>query len=148
LLLLNIASALSERLVASLTAEIDRLREDHLYEQILLRDSGTALEPQPSTNDINALMRSMMGPTMDIGSKPYMGRNSLLQEQKGKTSGAGIVDGPWNNFGKSAAGFHFEKMDSEVDVAGDTRDLQSSTASTSTVGKRSRSGAPRRARKR
>lgn len=89
-------------------------------------------------------MRSMMGPTMDIGSRPYMGRNSLLQEQRGKTSGAGIVDGPWNNFGKTAAGFRFE---SEINVAGDTKDLQSSTASTSTVGKRSRNGAPRKARK-
>lgn len=140
-------SALSERIVASLAAELDRLREDRLYEQILLRDSGAALEPQPSTNDINALMSSMMGPMMDIGSKPYMGRNSLLQGQRGKTSGAGIIDGPWNNFGKPAAGFRCERRDSEAHVAGDTRDLQSSTASASTVGKRSRTSAPRKARK-
>ena len=96
---------------------------------------------------MNALMRSMMGPTMDIGSRPYMGRNSLLQEQRGKISGAGIVDGPWNNFGMPAAGFRFERRDSEVSAAVDTRDLQSSTASTSTVGKRSRNSAPRKARR-
>lgn len=69
-----------------------------------------------------------------------MGRNSLLQGQRGKTSGAGIVDGPWNHFGKTVAGF-------DISVAGDTRELQSSTASTSTVGKRSRNGAPRKSRK-
>ena len=113
----------------------------------MLRDSGAALEPQPSTNDINVLMRSMMGPTSDIGSRPYMGRNSLLQGQRGKTSGAGILDGPWNNFGKPAAGFSFERRDSEVNIAGDTKELQSSTTSTSTVRKRSRNGASRKARK-
>ena len=130
---------LSESIIASLSSEINRLREDDLYEQTLLRGSRAGLEPQPSTNDIDTLMRSMMGPSMDIGSQPYMGRNSLLQPQRGRTTGAGIVDGPWNNFGQPYVGLNFDRRDTLA--IGDGKALQSSTTSTSTIGKRSRNGA-------
>ena len=132
-------TVLSESIIASLSSEINRLREDDLYEQTLLRGSRAGLEPQPSTNDIDTLMRSMMGPSMDIGSQPYMGRNSLLQPQRGRTTGAGIVDGPWNNFGQPYVGLNFDRRDALA--IGDGKALQSSTTSTSTIGKRSRNGA-------
>ena len=60
-------------------------------------------------------MRSMMGP---------------------RRTGAGIVDGPWNNFGQSYVGLNFDRGDALA--MGDGKALQSST---STIGKRSRNGA-------
>jgi len=88
----------------------------------------------------------MMGPGMHIGSGPYMGRNSLLQTQKGKITGAGIVDGPWNNFGHSTR-FNAGKRESHVDVNEDGKYLDDSAATTSTIGKRSRNGTSRNTRK-
>ncbi len=89
----------------------------------------------------------MMGPGMDIGSGPYMGRNSLLQPQKGKITGAGIVDGPWNNFGHYSMRFNVGKRESRVDVNEVGKYLDDSTATTSTIGKRSRNGTSRNTRK-
>lgn len=139
--------ALSKRIISSLSSEISRLRDDDLYEQTLLRGSKAALELQPSTTDIDDLMRGMMGPSLHIGSGPYMGRNSLIQPQKGKISGAGIEDGPWNNFGHPSTGFNLDKKESRLDASEDAKNLDNSAATTSTIGKRSRNGTSRSIRK-
>jgi hypothetical protein len=39
---------------------VQELEDNELFEQTLLRGSQAALEQQPSTSDIDALMRSMM----------------------------------------------------------------------------------------
>lgn len=135
--------ARSTEAIQLLTAEVDRLREDDLYEQTLLKGSRAALDLQPSTKDIDTLMLTMMGPSTDIGTGPYMGQNSLLRPQQGITTGAGIVDGPWNNFGRPE--FTFERRES-IASTDDRMKSESSIATTSTVGKRSRNGIGRTTR--
>lgn len=49
-----------DEILASLRHEVQELEDNELFEQTLLRGSQAALEQQPSTNDIDALMRSMM----------------------------------------------------------------------------------------
>ena len=110
-----------------------RLRDDEIYERILLQGSKAGLEPSPSTKDIDAIMRTMMSPSMDIGSRPHMGKNAPLNAPNGTSTGPAIVNGPWNNFGIQTA---FERRGS---VASSTAGMNSTT----TVGKRSRNGTSR-----
>jgi len=51
---------LYEQVMANLHAAVQNLEDNELFEQTLLRGSQAALEPQPSTTDIDLLMRSMM----------------------------------------------------------------------------------------
>ncbi|KAF9464111.1 hypothetical protein BDZ94DRAFT_1308132 [Collybia nuda] len=48
------------KILVSLRREVQELEDNELFEQALLRGSQVALEQQPSTGDIDALMRSMM----------------------------------------------------------------------------------------
>jgi len=49
-----------DQIITCLRSEVRQLEENELFEQMLLRGSQAALERQPSTTDIDALMRSMM----------------------------------------------------------------------------------------
>ncbi|KAF8073947.1 hypothetical protein FPV67DRAFT_1410271 [Lyophyllum atratum] len=51
---------LYQQVMANLHEAVQNLEENELFEQTLLRGSQAALEPQPTTTDIDALMRSMM----------------------------------------------------------------------------------------
>ncbi|KAF8962975.1 hypothetical protein BDZ97DRAFT_1662211 [Flammula alnicola] len=127
---------LHDRVMASLRAEVDQLRENELFEQILLRGSKAALEVQPVTNDIDTLMRSMMGPSMNISSGPHMGKNTVPAESsQTATTEAGISNGPWNNFGHP----------SEFERRTYTLPSRDNMLSGTTVGKRSRNGTSRNA---
>ena len=96
--------------MGNLRQAVAQLEENELFEQTIRRGSQAALQIQPSTNDIDTLMRSMMVNTTSAGSR--------------------ITNGPWNNFGKPAA---VDRRDAIV-ASGDNM------VSESTVGKRNRNG--------
>ncbi|KAF8174250.1 hypothetical protein BJ912DRAFT_62267 [Pholiota molesta] len=130
---------LHERVMASLRAEVAQLREDALFEQILLRRSQAALDVRPVTRDIDALMRSMMGPGMQITAGPHMGKSAPPPPPLGENGGtgaegAGVTDGPWNHWGQPAEAERRYSM-----LSGDPM------LSGTTVGKRSRNGTARKA---
>lgn len=50
--------------MGNLRRAVAQLDENELFEQTLRRGSQAALEIQPSTNDINTLMQSMMCPSV------------------------------------------------------------------------------------
>lgn len=125
-----------ERVMASLRAEVAQLRENELFEQILRRGSKAALDVQPVTGDIDALMRSMMGPSMDLNKGPQMGIVPTPTEPSRApppTTGPGITNGPWNNFGEpSEAERRYSTLSAENILSG------------TTAGKRSRNGTSRK----
>ena len=95
--------------MTNLRQAVAQLDENEMFEQTLRRGSQAALEIQPSTNDIDALMRSMMGPSMNIaGGRPHMGVSSgsvlPVRGRRGRRRDSGsssaVTNGPWNNFGK------------------------------------------------
>ncbi|KDQ62690.1 hypothetical protein JAAARDRAFT_112664, partial [Jaapia argillacea MUCL 33604] len=47
--------------MANLRNEVRKLEENELFEETMLRGSQVGLEPQPSSNNIDSIMRSMMG---------------------------------------------------------------------------------------
>lgn len=67
---------------------VQDLEENELFEQTLLRGSRIALEEQPSTNDIDSIMRSMMP-----GSNAT---NANTAQAQYTSQNAHITDGPWN----------------------------------------------------
>ena len=54
-------SVLYEHVMGNLRRQIRLLEENELFERTLLQQSQVAQSPLPSTNDLDALMRSMMG---------------------------------------------------------------------------------------
>ncbi|KII86677.1 hypothetical protein PLICRDRAFT_43320 [Plicaturopsis crispa FD-325 SS-3] len=72
--------ALHRRIMVSLRQRVAELEENELFEQTLLRGSRAALEQQPTSNDIDTIMRSMLGPSPGDP-------NHLRQAP---------TDGPWN----------------------------------------------------
>lgn len=129
--------------MVNLRQAVAQLDENELFEQTLRRGSQAALQIQPSTNDIDALMRSMMGPSMSItAGRAHMGVSvggRGGRESTGSVGGSssGVTNGPWNNFGKPVA---VDRRDSIV-ASGDNM------ISESIVGKRSRNGTSRNAHK-
>ena len=60
-------TVLYDQVMGNLRQAVAQLEENELFEQTLRRGSQAALQIQPSTNDIDALMRSMMsGDNMPI----------------------------------------------------------------------------------
>ena len=60
-------TVLYDHVMGNLRQAVAQLEENELFEQTLRRGSQAALQIQPSTNDIDALMRSMMsGDNMPI----------------------------------------------------------------------------------
>ncbi|KAF8895578.1 hypothetical protein BD779DRAFT_1500321 [Infundibulicybe gibba] len=78
-----------EQVMRSLRLQVQQLEDDELFEQTLLRGSQASLEPQPSSNDIDVLMRSMM--TAPPGPLPLAHRLGV----KNHTT-ENVSDGPWN----------------------------------------------------
>lgn len=78
---------LHEQVVQNLREKVQELVDNEMFEQALLKGSQVGLEPQPATDDIDAIMRSMMprsaGPNV-IG-VPSHARNAPISE------------GPWNS---------------------------------------------------
>lgn len=62
-----------EKILAHLRAEVQALEDDELFEQMVLRGSKAALEPQPTSNSIDVLMRNMMMPSsnLDVANGPW-----------------------------------------------------------------------------
>ena len=125
--------------MGNLRQAVAQLDENELFEQTLRRGSQAGLQVQPSTNDIDTLLRSMMGPSMNIstGPKPHMGMSvapirTEIRGGKEGTTGSGVTNGPWNNFGKVVV----SRRD-DIVASGDNM------ISESTVGKRSRNGTSR-----
>ncbi|KDR72675.1 hypothetical protein GALMADRAFT_228948 [Galerina marginata CBS 339.88] len=75
---------LFERVMTTLHAEVANLHENEVFEQILRRGSKAALETQPSTNNIDALMRSMMGQGLieDLQEPLHARDMSIQRDQK------------------------------------------------------------------
>lgn len=53
-------TVLYDHVMGNLRQAVAQLEENELFEQTLRRGSRAALQIQPSTNDIDTLMRSMM----------------------------------------------------------------------------------------
>lgn len=125
----NSFSDLYESILRNLRAAVNRVKEDELFDQILLRHSTAVLEPQPSTHDLDSLMKSMMGPALTLNTTG----SAFLPSSPPQTiaSEPEITNGPWNNFGIPAS---FERRDSTLPE----------NASGTTVGKRSRKGTQRK----
>lgn len=120
----NGSLAMVEKILKNLRAKIKQLEEDEMFEQTLLRGSQVGLETKPSTNDIDSLMKSMMGTGMSLTEGP----NAKIF---GRAVEEPVTDGPWN------------KNVYEGNSAGMESILANMTTS-STVGKRSRSGKSRK----
>lgn len=80
--------ALYDRVMHSLRFQVHQLEENELFEQALLRGSQAALEQQPTSNDINTLMRSMMSSTI----------------QNNDANSTTIANGPWNGGNRAKIG--------------------------------------------
>lgn len=150
--------ALFEGIMTSLRAEVAQLQENELFEQILLRGSKAALETQPSTNDIDVLMRSMMGPAMNLGFgtgghasggnnlQAHLGRSTSNwlppnQMQRNDPSQSVGLNHPQPQHGA----FHFERRDSSSTLAAppSPATLMNELSGTTIGGKRSRNGTSR-----
>ena len=122
--------------MGNLRQAVAQLVENELFEQTLQRcgSQASALEIQPSTNNIDSLMQSMMGPSMNINAdRPHMG---ISVAPVPRVRGRAGLNRPWNNFGKAVA------VDRRDAASGDN-----TMVSESTVGKRSRNGTSRNAHK-
>ena len=112
--------AMVEKIIKNLRAEIRKLEEDELFEQTILRGSQVGLETRPSTNDIDALMKSMR---LDMSSTEGP-TGKIFGHMMDET----LLDGPWNI-----------PVQLHEAIA-----MESAMTTTSTVGKRSRSGKTRK----
>ncbi|KAJ3517431.1 hypothetical protein NLJ89_g510 [Agrocybe chaxingu] len=130
------AQTVHQAVMASLRSKVAAIKEDEIFEDILLRGSKIAYEPNPTSNDVDALMRSMMGPAMNLGGA-YMGRNDEGRKTEVETTGPGITNGPWNNFGQPAT--TFQRSMGSATPGGETM-----LSGTTIGGKRSRNGTSRK----
>jgi hypothetical protein len=118
---------LHDRVMASLRSAVANIQEHFIYDQILERGSMAAIEEQGESNDIDALMRSMMGPSMNITAGNNGRRPSTT------TNTPAMTNGPWNNFGRPSESERRASLLPTNDVM----------LSGTTVGKRSRNGTSR-----
>lgn len=114
--------------MANLRMQVRLLEENELYEQTLLRGSQAAMEPQPTTNDINSLMQSMMVSPTSISSPKTLSRR--LSNSNGRSN---ITEEPLNNAGVRAQ-----------TIEGLLMGLETMQNNGVTAGKRSRNGSTRR----
>jgi hypothetical protein len=89
-----------DHIIMCLWSEVRHLEENELFEPMLLRGSQAALERQPSTTDIDALMRSMM----------VTPQNSTIGLQSNYHT-ANITNGPWSMNGYES---HYERGTGET----------------------------------
>ncbi|KXN86491.1 hypothetical protein AN958_10005 [Leucoagaricus sp. SymC.cos] len=118
-------NAMVDKILKNLRAKIRQLEEDEMFEQTLLRGSQVGLEARPSTNDIDTLMKSMMSLTEGPAGKVI-----------GRAADETLTDGPWNT----------NVYDRSVVSAAGMESILGNMTTSSTVGKRSRSGKSRKAK--
>lgn len=93
-----------EKILSSLRYQVHLLEENELFEKTLLQGSQAALESQPTSNDIDTLMRSMMGltPNASTANATTRKNNNALSVETGYTTAnttataRTITRGPWN----------------------------------------------------
>ncbi|KAF9445383.1 hypothetical protein P691DRAFT_611101, partial [Macrolepiota fuliginosa MF-IS2] len=117
-----------EKILKNLRTRIQQLEEGELFEQTLLRGSQVGLEARPSTNDIDVLMKSMMGTSMSLAEGPS---GKIF----GRAADEPLTDGPWNT--------HNQPMVYEGGSVVGMEGILANVTTSSTVGKRSRSGKSR-----
>ncbi|KIL59054.1 hypothetical protein M378DRAFT_169814 [Amanita muscaria Koide BX008] len=79
---------LYEKTMVSLRRQIRDLEDDEIFDQMLLRGSQAGLVQPPSSNDIDKLMRSMMGPDVQTIS-------SIAHKARGVLETETVAPGPW-----------------------------------------------------
>ncbi|KAG5645984.1 hypothetical protein DXG03_004585 [Asterophora parasitica] len=94
---------LYERIMTSLRLVVRDLEDNELFERTLLKGSQAALEQQPSTNDIDALMRSMM-----VAPTPQSSINGIASG-RGR-SDSRVTSGPWAVNGNGKGVEHDESL--------------------------------------
>lgn len=104
-----------QQVMHSLYHGVRLLEENELFNQAILRGSQVGLQQQPSTTDIDSLMRSMMV-------APQSSTDQKVPKPSNLTSDSGLITGPW-----ASNGF----------------DSQGTTPIIPTAGKRSRNGSRR-----
>ena len=159
------ASDIFERIMTSLRNEVAKLQDDELFDEILRRGSKAALETQPTTNDIDALMRSMMGPAMNLGPGSNSGSgsgghtrsDSRVQAHLGRSTSSTLhpAQTPRNDFFQGGVGlnhpqpqhgaFMFDRREGSSTPHGQmTSAMLTAELSAATIGgKRSRNGTSR-----
>jgi hypothetical protein len=93
-----------EKILRSLRYQVHLLEENELFEQTLLQGSQAAFESQPTSNDIDTLMRSMMTLAPNSSIANVVTRKNNLSVETGYTTAnttatatAGtITHGPWS----------------------------------------------------
>ena len=92
------------RVLDNLRDVIEQLEDDELFERMILRGSRMGLERQPTTTDIDALMRSMMivpgtttTPRLEVSEPPVQVNggnvNGVQSEPEKRTKIPGVVPG-------------------------------------------------------
>jgi hypothetical protein len=93
-----------------LQSEVRQLEENELFEQMLLRGSQAALEQQPSTTDIDTLMRSMM----------VTPQNSTVTSQSNRHHTVNVTNSPWSMNGYKS---RYEQGTGETKIGKRSRNL-------------------------
>ncbi|KAK2465400.1 hypothetical protein APHAL10511_002754 [Amanita phalloides] len=95
---------LYEKVMLSLRRQVRELEENDLFDQMLLRGSQAGLVQPPSTNDIDKLMRSMMGSNVQA--------TSSFQ----RSEAVNVAPGPWLKKEFIVPPFPSTDEDSEADA--------------------------------
>lgn len=88
-------TAMCDAILHNLRLHIKKLEENEIFERTLLRGSQAALEPQPTTTDVDLLMKGMMGPAMSLDSRYQYRKKAGMMAP----SSQAVTNGPWNNYG-------------------------------------------------
>ncbi|KIK69801.1 hypothetical protein GYMLUDRAFT_187177 [Collybiopsis luxurians FD-317 M1] len=96
-----------ERILQNLRQRVQQLHENVIFEQTLLQGSKAALETPVYARDIDAIMRSMMGPSsssssVSVPAFPNATSTPFTQQTQPSTYHSSAADGdttngPWNN---------------------------------------------------
>ncbi|KAG6917072.1 hypothetical protein DXG01_004044 [Tephrocybe rancida] len=83
---------LYQQVLANLHNVVHVLEDNELFEQTLLRGSQAAMEPLPSSTDIDDLMRSMM-----VSPQPSVNTAQEINPSRGRSGGRAddVTHGPW-----------------------------------------------------
>ena len=141
--------------MVNLRREVSKLQEDELFDQILLRGSRAALQPQPTTSDIDTILKSMMAPSFTISERKdrpirQHTRIASTQQPVPRKPAPPPVPGPWNHFGKSESATPIAIPFPTTKDGDDNGLLMSSSLSSQAAqvgAKRSRNGTSRSKRK-
>ena len=145
------SSELHTIVMANLRQEVSKLQEDELFDQILLRGSRAALQPQSTTSDIDTILKSMMAPSFAISERqdrPIRQHTRVVSSQHPvpRKPPALVVPGPWNHFGKSESATPIA-VPFPTTKNGDDNGLSISSQGAQVGAKRSRNGTSRSKRK-